>query len=80
MLGKCYDIVCVGVASVSAEEGGEPVPVIGLSFPLPEPVRPDDPNHDDNFEDVFLPVSTAKSLLVDLRDAIDSVVENKPFE
>ncbi|WP_417737228.1 hypothetical protein [Rosistilla oblonga] len=56
------------------------MPVIGLSFPLPEPVRPDDPNHDDNFEDVFLPVSTAKSLLVDLRDAIDSVVENKPFE
>lgn len=79
MLGKFYESVCVGVASVSSEENG-PQQVIGLSFPLPEPLRPDDLDHDDNFEDVFIPVATAKALLIDLRDAIDSIIENKTFE
>lgn len=80
MLGKFYEGVCVGVASVSSSEGGPQQQVIGLSFPLPEPVRPDDLEHEDNFEDVFIPVAAAKALLVDLRDAVESIVERKPFE
>jgi hypothetical protein len=80
MLGKFYQEVCVGVAFVSDTEAGPTQQVIGLSFPLPEPVRPDDLNHEDNFEDVFISVSAAKALLIDLRDAIESIVERKPFE
>ena len=79
MLGKFYEVVCVGVASVSSYDGGPQQQVIGLSFPLPEPVLPDDLDHEDNFEDVFIPVAAAKSLLVDLRDAVESIVERRPF-
>lgn len=79
MLGKFYEGgVGVGVATISAN--GQQQQVVGLSFPLPEPVRPDDLDHDDNFEDVFIPVAAAKALLIDLRDAIESIVERKPFE
>lgn len=79
MLGKFYeDGVCVGVATISVN--GQQQQVVGLSFPLPEPVRPDDLDHEDNFEDVFIPVAAAKALLIDLRDAVESIVERKPFE
>ena len=79
MNGKVYDAIGVGVATVESLEGEGEMDVIGLSFPLFNPPRPDEPNHDDNFEDVFMPVSAAKALLIDLRDAIESVVQRKPF-
>lgn len=79
MIGDFYDCVCVGVAMGSNTEDGELTPMVGLSFPLPNPPHPEDPDHSDNFEDVFLSVAAAKAMLVDLRDAVDSIVEKKPF-
>ena len=80
MLGNYYEGVGVGVAEASLQEDGPTSPVVGLAFPIPDPPYPSEPDHPDNFEDVFISVSAAKSLLIDLKDAIDSIIEKRPFQ
>lgn len=38
------------------------------------------PTHEDNFEEVFLSVAAAKTLLIDLLDAVEAVVSGKAFQ
>lgn len=79
-MGKFYQAVGVGVASVSLDEHAEKgTPVVSLIFPKQEMVYPDDPDHEDNYEDVFISIAAAKTLLIDLRDAVESAVTGNPF-
>ena len=79
-MGAYYEAVGVGVASVSMDENAEKgTMVVSLIFPKEVPVYPDDLEHEDNFEDVFLSIAAAKTLLIDLRDAVESAVTGKPF-
>jgi hypothetical protein len=78
MLGSFYEVVCVGTATVN--DGGKEKPVIGLSFPIANPPKPDDPEADENYEDVFISIAAAKAMLVDLRDAIEAAQARKPFK
>jgi hypothetical protein len=79
--GKFYESVGVGVASVSPTEDAEhATTVVSLVFPKEIMVRPDDPFHDDNYEDVFISIAAAKTLLIDLRDAVEAAVSGRPFE
>jgi hypothetical protein len=79
--GTFYNAVGVGVATISTEPDSEKgQPAVSLIFPKDVPVYPDDLNHEDNFEDVFLSVAAAKTLLIDLRDAVEAAVSGKAFE
>ena len=81
MVGVFYQAVGVGVASVafSDEEDSPTQAVVSLMFPKSVPVYPDDPEHEDNFNDVFISIPAAKTLLIDLRDAIEAATTGKPF-
>lgn len=78
--GTYYEAVGVGVASISMDEDAEKgTPVVSLIFPKEVPVYPNDLEHEDNFEDVFLSIAAAKTLLIDLRDAVEAAVSGKAF-
>lgn len=77
---ESYEGVAVGVAEFGDENTGEVThKMISLSFKLIDPPKPEEPEHDDNYDMVFLSLPMAKSMLIDLRDAIDSIVNNEDF-
>ena len=80
MLGQFYENLGVGVAEVAAEESSETTTtVVSLIFPKETPVYPDDLHHPENFDDVFLSLSGAKALLIDLKDAVNAAVSGQPL-
>lgn len=72
---QLYEEVCVGIGKVEAN--GKQQGVVSVCFPKQNPPFPDDPNHDENFDDRFLTLAAAKTLLIDLRNAIEDVVAGR---
>lgn len=73
--GSYYTSIGVGVATVSTNENAENGSrAVSLIFPKDVPVYPDDPHHEENFEEVFMSISAAKSLLIDLNDAVNAAI------
>lgn len=68
----------VGVALARDPNSGASMKVIGLSIPKDVQVNAD-PEHEDNFDTVFIPVDVAKALLIDLTDAVESITHGKPW-
>lgn len=67
---ESYEGVAVGVSEFGDEDTGEVThKMISLSFKLIDPPNPEEPEHDDNYDIVFLSLPMAKSMLIDLRDA-----------
>lgn len=79
-MGKLYEWVSIGVAKLGDPDKGPLTQCIGLGFPKEDMPNPDDECDPANYEDKFLTLAAAKSLLIDLKQAIDACVEGKPFE
>lgn len=69
-IGRFYRELGVGVSKVTFDDGGEQ-PMVSLYF-WKLNARNDDPEDMDNYERVCITVPGAKSLLIDVRDAIDA--------
>ena len=77
-MSKLYDWVGSGVAT--AIDGNKRVRVVSIVFPIPDCPFPEDPENDANFEDRFMTVAAAKSLIIDLQDAVESITSGTEFE
>lgn len=74
------DRVDVGVFETSEHENGPCRKTVGLAFLVAPAPAEDDPKYDDAFETKYMTLPAAKSLLIDLRDAIEAIETGKQFE
>lgn len=71
------DYAVTGVALVEID--GKEASVVSLAFPKENPPYPDEQENMENFDEVLLTVAAAKALIVDVRDALDSILNGTDF-
>lgn len=71
MSAKFTHDVGLVVSEMESEKTGAKKIAIGFMFPLEQPVHPDQPDHDDNFQTYYFAVENARKIAMVLQKNIE---------